>query len=106
MRPSSGLVMAERDGYFAICPSPRPNPGEDEVVVREQPPSALARIATLAIVARIAWSNGADCHTLADPKQTAGRSEFAQLMNQAHGFMPRRQAVSKQATCGSSVNRC
>jgi len=21
----------ERDGYFAICPSPRPNPGEDEV---------------------------------------------------------------------------
>jgi len=30
------LVTAERDGYFVIRPSPRPNPGEDEVDAREQ----------------------------------------------------------------------
>jgi|GEM_PF-4218698 len=43
MWPSSWLVTAERDGYFAICPSTRPNPGEDEVVVREQPPQTVAQ---------------------------------------------------------------
>ena len=37
MWPSSRLVTAERDGYFAICPSPRPNPRDDEVYIREQP---------------------------------------------------------------------
>ena len=37
MWPSSRLVTTERDGYFAICPSPRPNPGEGEVYAREQP---------------------------------------------------------------------
>ena len=31
------LITAERDGYFSICPSPRPNPGENEVYAREQP---------------------------------------------------------------------
>ena len=34
MGPSSRLVTAERDGYFVICPSPRPNPGEDASVVK------------------------------------------------------------------------
>ncbi len=33
----SQLVTAERDGYFAICPSTRPNPSEDQVDVRVQP---------------------------------------------------------------------
>jgi len=37
MWPCSRLVTAERDGYFAIGPSQRPNPREDEVYVREQP---------------------------------------------------------------------
>jgi len=37
MWPSSRLFTAERDGYFAICPSPRPNPREDEVYAQEQP---------------------------------------------------------------------
>ena len=31
MWPRSRLVTAERDGYFAICPSLRPNLGEYEV---------------------------------------------------------------------------
>ena len=37
MWPNSRLVTTERDGYFAICPSSRPNAGEDEVYAREQP---------------------------------------------------------------------
>jgi len=36
MWPSSRLFTAERDGYFAICQSPRPNRSEDEVYAREQ----------------------------------------------------------------------
>ncbi len=37
MWPSSMLVTAERDGYFPILPSPRPNAGENKVYAREQP---------------------------------------------------------------------
>ena len=36
MGPSSRLVTAERDGYFAICPSTRLNLGEAEGDAREQ----------------------------------------------------------------------
>ena len=37
MWPSSWLATAERDGYFAICPLTRSNPGEDKVNARQQP---------------------------------------------------------------------
>ena len=37
MWPNSWLVTTERDGYFAVCPSMRLNPGEDEFYAREQP---------------------------------------------------------------------
>jgi len=43
MWPGSRLFTAERDGYFAICPSTRPNPGEDEVDAREQPLQTAAQ---------------------------------------------------------------
>jgi len=42
MWPGSKLFTSERDGYFAICPSTKPNPGEDEVDAREQPLQTVA----------------------------------------------------------------
>ena len=45
MWPNSRLVTAERDGYFEICRSPRPNPGEGEVFAREQHQTAYGHVA-------------------------------------------------------------
>ena len=41
--PSCWLVMAERDGYFAIFPSPRPNPARTSPIVAEIPLFLTAR---------------------------------------------------------------
>ena len=57
-------------------------------------PAALAWIAALAIVARVARRDGADRNTLADLEQTTGGREFAQFVDHADGLVPERQALA------------
>ena len=55
--------------------------------------AALAGIAALAVVTRIARRDRADRHSLANLKQTAGSRDFAQFMDDSHCFVPERQAL-------------